>query len=55
LTEKLLLASCPEYGPRDNIAPQGQILVIRSWPGMRCGRIGIGKSPVPTPRVTGLN
>lgn len=38
LTEKLLLASCPEYGPRYNIAPQSQILVIRGKPGT--GRVG---------------
>lgn len=38
LREPLLLAECPEYGERYNIAPQSNILVVRFRPAV--GRVG---------------
>jgi len=38
LRERLLLAECPEYGERYNIAPQSNILVVRCKPTV--GRVG---------------
>ena len=38
LREKFLLAHCPEYAARYNIAPQSDILIIRAKPGS--GRVG---------------
>lgn len=38
LREAMLLAECPEYGERYNIAPQASILVVRYKPGT--GRVG---------------
>ena len=38
LREKFLLAHCPEYAERYNIAPQSDILIIRAKPGN--GRVG---------------
>ena len=38
LWEKFLLAHCPDYAERYNIAPQSDILIIRAKPGN--GRVG---------------
>jgi len=38
LREQMLLAECPEYGERYNIAPQSNVLVVRFRPAV--GRVG---------------